>query len=101
MYLNYFEFCRLARAIMDVKLIAGEGIKRRQDYKIKISDRPCPRQEGSVECGFFVFCFIRDIVSNANELYLLQSKAFYTCNVMDSIRGEWSKFVMQLTKYDM
>ena len=86
---------------MDWKLIAGEGIKKRRYYKTKILDRSCPRQEGSVECGFFVLCFMRDIVSNANGLDLHQSKAFYTCDDMDSIRGEWSKFVMQFIKYDM
>ena len=50
---------------------------------------------------FFVLGFMRDIVSNANRLVLLESKAFYTCDDIDSIKGEWARFVMQFNKYDM
>ena len=99
MHLNYFEFCKLARALMDWKLIAGEGIKRRRDYKTKISDRPCPHQEGSVECGYFVLGFMRDIVLNGIDV--LERKEFYTWDDMDLIRGEWTKFVIQFINYDM
>ncbi|GMN67047.1 hypothetical protein TIFTF001_036112 [Ficus carica] len=41
-------------ALMDWKLLTREGIRKRRDYKTKISDRPCPLQEGSIECGYFV-----------------------------------------------
>ncbi|GMN64254.1 hypothetical protein TIFTF001_033331 [Ficus carica] len=41
-------------ALSDWKIMAGEGIRRRQDYKTKISNHPCPLQEGSVECGYFI-----------------------------------------------
>ncbi|GMN21147.1 hypothetical protein TIFTF001_048838, partial [Ficus carica] len=41
-------------ALTDWKIMAGEGIKRRRDCKMKISNCPCPLQEGSVECGYFV-----------------------------------------------
>ncbi|GMN47637.1 hypothetical protein TIFTF001_016810 [Ficus carica] len=33
-------------ALSDWKIMAGEWIRRRQDYKTKISNRPCPLQEG-------------------------------------------------------
>ncbi|GMN62957.1 hypothetical protein TIFTF001_032032 [Ficus carica] len=36
-------------ALSDWKIMAGEGIRRRRDCKTKISNRPCPLQEGSVE----------------------------------------------------
>ena len=86
---------------MDWKFIGGKGIKKRWDYKTKISHRPCLRQESSVECCFFILGFMRDIVSNANGLDLLQNKIFYIGDDMDLIRGEWSKFGMQFIKYDM
>ena len=99
MHLNYFEFYKLVRVLMDWKLIARKWIKKRRDYKTKISDHPYPHQEGSVECGFFVLGFMREMV--LNELDVLESKEFYTCDDMDLIRGKWTKFVMQFIKYDM
>ncbi|GMN66146.1 hypothetical protein TIFTF001_035206 [Ficus carica] len=39
-------------ALSDWKIMDGEGIRRRRDCKTKISNLPCPLQEGSVECGF-------------------------------------------------
>ncbi|GMN70139.1 hypothetical protein TIFTF001_039184 [Ficus carica] len=41
-------------ALTDWKIMTGEGIRRRRDCKTKISNRPCPLQEGSVECGYFI-----------------------------------------------
>ncbi|GMN72002.1 hypothetical protein TIFTF001_052756, partial [Ficus carica] len=51
-------------ALTDWKITTGEGIRRRRDCKTKISNRPCPLQEGSVECGYFILGFMRDIVLN-------------------------------------
>ena len=53
--------------------MTGEGIRRRRrDCKTKISNRPCPLQEGSVECGYFILDFMRDIVLNGIDV--LESK---------------------------
>ncbi|GMN58471.1 hypothetical protein TIFTF001_027570 [Ficus carica] len=41
-------------ALTDWKILTGEGIRRRRNCKTKISNRPCPLQEGSVECGYFI-----------------------------------------------
>ncbi|GMN48370.1 hypothetical protein TIFTF001_017540 [Ficus carica] len=41
-------------ALTDWKIMTGEGIRRRRDCKTKISNRPCPLQEGSVEYGYFI-----------------------------------------------
>ncbi|GMN51334.1 hypothetical protein TIFTF001_020478 [Ficus carica] len=41
-------------ALTDLKITTGEGIRRRRDCKTKISNRPCPLQEGSIECGYFI-----------------------------------------------
>ncbi|GMN32505.1 hypothetical protein TIFTF001_041745 [Ficus carica] len=49
---DFTELMNMARS--DWKIMAGEGIRRRQDYKTKISNRPCPVQEGSVQCGYFI-----------------------------------------------
>ena len=84
---------------MDWKLRAGEEIKRRRDYKTKISDHLYPHQEGSVECGYFVLGFMRDIVLNGIDI--LESKEFFTCQDLDLIRGEWCDHVMQFINYDM
>ncbi|GMN22404.1 hypothetical protein TIFTF001_040247 [Ficus carica] len=51
-------------ALTDWKITTGEGIRRRRDCKTKFSNRPCPLQEGSVECGYFILGFMRDIVLN-------------------------------------
>ncbi|GMN64665.1 hypothetical protein TIFTF001_033726 [Ficus carica] len=73
-------------ALTDWKITTGEGIRRRRDCKTKISNRPCPLQEGSVECGYFILGFMRDIVLNGIDA--LESKQFYTSEDLDLIRGE-------------
>ncbi|GMN47898.1 hypothetical protein TIFTF001_017072 [Ficus carica] len=75
-------------ALTDWKITTGEGIRRRRDCKTKISNRTCPLQEGSVECGYFILGFMRDIVLNGIDA--LESKQFYTSEDLDLIRGEWS-----------
>ncbi|GMN73194.1 hypothetical protein TIFTF001_054836 [Ficus carica] len=75
-------------ALTDWKITTGEGIRRRRDCKTKILNRPCPLQEGSVECGYFILDFMRDIVLNGIDA--LESKQFYTSEDLDLIRGEWS-----------
>ena len=79
--------------------MTGEGIRRRRDGKTKISNRPCPLQEGSVECGYFILGFMRDIVLNGIDV--LESKQFFTSEDLDLIRGEWASHVMQFINYDM
>ncbi|GMN28418.1 hypothetical protein TIFTF001_002033 [Ficus carica] len=86
-------------ALTDWKIMAGEGIRRRQDCKTKISNCPCPLQEGSVECGYFVLGFMRDIVLNGIDV--LKSKEFFTSQDLDLIKGEWVSHVMQFINYDM
>ncbi|GMN46191.1 hypothetical protein TIFTF001_015383 [Ficus carica] len=49
--------------LSDWKIMTEEGIRRRRDCKIKISNRPCPLQEGSVECGYFILAKLIDVVS--------------------------------------
>ena len=53
---------------------------------MKISDRHCPHQEESVECGYFVLGFMRDMVLNV--LDVLERKELFTSDDMDLIRGE-------------
>ena len=48
--------------------MTGEGIRRSRDYQTKILSRRCPMQEGSVECGYFVLVFLRDIVLNGIDV---------------------------------
>ena len=80
--------------------MTGEGIRRRRrDCKTKISNRPCPLQEGSVECGYFILCFMRDIVLNGIDA--LESKQFYSSENLDLIRGECSRHVMEFINYDV
>ncbi|GMN30285.1 hypothetical protein TIFTF001_044443 [Ficus carica] len=78
----------MTMALADWKITTGEGIRRRRDCKTKFSNRPCPLQEGSVECGYFILGFMRDIVLNGIDA--LESKQFYTSEDLDLIRGEWS-----------
>ncbi|GMN60108.1 hypothetical protein TIFTF001_029200 [Ficus carica] len=86
-------------ALADWKITTGEGIRRRRDCKTKFSNRPCPLQEGSVECGYFILGFMRDIVLNGIDA--LESKQFYTSEDLDLIRGEWSAHVMEFVNYDV
>ncbi|GMN27161.1 hypothetical protein TIFTF001_044084 [Ficus carica] len=49
------DFTELMNMVLtDWKIRTGEGIRRRRDCKTKFSNRPCPLQEGSVECGYFI-----------------------------------------------
>ena len=67
--------------------MTGEGIRRRRrDCKTKISNRHCPLQEGSVECGYFILGFMRDIVLNGIDV--LENKEFFTSEDLNLIRGE-------------
>ena len=84
---------------MDWKLTVGEGVRKRRDSKTKISNRPCPIQEGSVECGYFILGFMREIVLNG--IPILESKEFFTSDDLDLIRGEWCGHVMQFVDYDI
>ncbi|GMN74361.1 hypothetical protein TIFTF001_052360 [Ficus carica] len=86
-------------ALADWKITTGEGIRKRRDCKTKFSNRPCPLQEGSVECGYFILGFMRDIVLNGIDA--LESKQFYTSEDLDLIRGEWSENVMEFINYDV
>ncbi|GMN67300.1 hypothetical protein TIFTF001_036352 [Ficus carica] len=86
-------------ALTDWKITTGEGIRRRRDCKTKISNRPCPLQEGSVECGYFILGFMRDIVLNGIDA--LESKQFYTSEDLDLIKREWSGHVMEFINYDV
>ena len=79
--------------------MVGEGIRKRQDCKMKISNRPCPLQEGSVECGYFILGFMRNIMFNGIDV--LESKEFFTCRDLDLTKGEWCGHVMQFINYDM
>ena len=79
--------------------MTGEGIRRRRDCKTKISNRPCPLQEGSVECGYFILGFMRDII--LNRIDVLKNKEFFTSHDLDLIRGEYASHVMQFINYDM
>ena len=99
MHLNYFEIYQFARALTDWKITVGEGIRRRRDCKTKISNRPYPLQEGSVECGYFILGFMREIVLNGIDV--LESKKIFTFEDLDLIRGEWTSHVMQWINYDM
>ena len=99
MHRNQFELYQFARALSDWKITVGEGIKQRRDCKTKISNRPCPLQEGSVECGYFILGFMREIVSNG--INALERKEFFTSNDLDLIRDEWCGHVMEFVNYDM
>ncbi|GMN70630.1 hypothetical protein TIFTF001_039670 [Ficus carica] len=94
------DFTKLMNmALTNWKIMTGEGIRRRRDCKTKISNRPCPLQEGSVKCGYFVLGFMRDIVLNGIDV--LESREFFTSQELDLIREEWASHVMQFINYDM
>ena len=99
MHRNQFELYQFTRALSDWKITVGEGIKKRRDCKTKISNRPCPLQEGSVECGYFILGFMREIVLNG--INTLESKEFFTSDDLDLIRDEWCGRVMEFVNYDM
>ena len=53
--------------------------------------KSCLKQGGSVECGYFTLCFMRDIIDKG--LLYLQTKQKYSQNDIDDLRVSWGDFI--------
>nr|KAJ0184561.1 hypothetical protein LSAT_V11C900493200 [Lactuca sativa] len=61
------------------------------------SNKRCPVQPGSTECGYYMLRFMKEIVEEGIEVLVKDNiedgKAEYTTADIDEIREEWSTFV--------
>ncbi|KAI3809261.1 hypothetical protein L1987_25232 [Smallanthus sonchifolius] len=59
--------------------------------------RQCPCQPGSIECGYYMLKFMREIVDEGVEILANNNvgrrKDEYTDDDIDGVREEWSNFV--------
>ncbi|KAL6329814.1 hypothetical protein AAG906_037526 [Vitis piasezkii] len=53
----------------------------------------CPRQPGSVECGYYVMRYMKEIIANPNQL---TSKKTYSEMEIDEVRSDWVMLMTQL-----
>ncbi|XP_022157207.1 uncharacterized protein LOC111023974 isoform X1 [Momordica charantia] len=55
----------------------------------------CPRQLGSIECGYYLQKYIREIVCNPNTpiTELFNTKNAYKQEEIDEVQIEWTSFV--------
>ncbi|XP_022157245.1 uncharacterized protein LOC111024004 [Momordica charantia] len=55
----------------------------------------CPRQLGSIECGYYLQMYIREIVRNPHApiTELFNTKSAYQQEEIDEVRIEWTSFV--------
>ncbi|KAI8529971.1 hypothetical protein RHMOL_Rhmol11G0017500 [Rhododendron molle] len=57
----------------------------------------CPKQPSTIECGFFVMRFMKDLVANPSMLCRrdFNGKKTYTQAEIDEVRIEWMNFVIE------
>ena len=87
------SFGESTRALNDWKLTAGRGVTFNKPYgqtKFSIS-QSAPRQKGSVECGYYIMRYMRDIIFNGWKDFAKIEK--YTHSHLDEVRSEWGSFV--------
>ncbi|KAB2614989.1 ubiquitin-like-specific protease ESD4 [Pyrus ussuriensis x Pyrus communis] len=72
---------------------AQKGIKGRKNINWKVVK--CPLQEGTVECGYYVMKYMKEIVDdpNCSIITKFKEKATYTQQEIDALRIEWAEYV--------
>lgn len=91
---------------MDIKIlircamIIYEGDKGNKMKNLVWQVVQCPKQPTSVECGFYVMMFMRDLMKDKSILSKnnFNGRKTYTEAEIDEVRVEWINFVM--TKYE-
>ncbi|CAN6573108.1 unnamed protein product [Malus baccata var. baccata] len=95
--MQLFMFCRFhwLLAIIDPyeelsteMFKAQKGIKGRKNINWKVVK--CPLQEGTVECGYYVMKYMKEIIddSNCSIITKFKEKAIYTQQEIDALRIE-------------
>ncbi|KAL6339284.1 hypothetical protein AAG906_027999 [Vitis piasezkii] len=84
----------------DLKDIVNMAMRINPPEKQKTSKREptwvkvvCPRQPGSVECGYYVMRYMKEIIANPNQL---TSKKSYSEMEINEVRSDWVMLVTQL-----
>ncbi|KAM1734715.1 hypothetical protein ACFX11_020150 [Malus domestica] len=72
---------------------AQKGIKGRKNINWKVVK--CPLQEGTVECGYYVMKYMKEIINdpNCSIITKFKEKATYTQHEIDALRIEWAEYV--------
>ncbi|KAB2625552.1 ubiquitin-like-specific protease ESD4 [Pyrus ussuriensis x Pyrus communis] len=79
---------------------AQKGIKGRKNINWKVVQ--CPLQEGTVECGYYVMKYMKEIVDdpNCSIITKFKEKATYTQQEIDALRIEWAEYVDDIIPID-
>ncbi|RVW32351.1 hypothetical protein CK203_087512 [Vitis vinifera] len=88
----------------DLKDIVNMAMRINPPEKQKTSKREptwvkvvCPRQPGSVECGYYVMRYMKEIITNPNQLTSkFWEKKSYSEMEINEVRSDWVMLVTQL-----
>ncbi|RVW69548.1 hypothetical protein CK203_059354 [Vitis vinifera] len=88
----------------DLKDIVNMAMRINPPEKQKTSKREptwvkvvCPRQPGSVECGYYVMRYMKEIIANPNQLTSkFCGKKSYSEMEINEVRSDWVMLVTQL-----
>ncbi|KAL6326020.1 hypothetical protein AAG906_038512 [Vitis piasezkii] len=64
----------------------------------------CPRQPGSVECGYYVMRYMKEIIANPNQLtskvyvipFQFHGRKTYSEMEINEVRSDWAMLMTQL-----
>ncbi|RXI07979.1 hypothetical protein DVH24_014545 [Malus domestica] len=94
--LNWIQIDPRMKDIVELALKmfkAQKGIKGRKNINWKVVK--CPLQEGTVECGYYVMKYMKEIINdpNCSIITKFKEKATYTQHEIDALRIEWAEYV--------
>ncbi|KAL6334783.1 hypothetical protein AAG906_021547 [Vitis piasezkii] len=80
--------------------VFGESFKTflmKQDMDMIISSKECPRQPGSVECGYYVIRYMKEIIANPNQLTTkFDGRKSFNEMEINEVRSDWIMLMTQL-----
>ncbi|CAN6700691.1 unnamed protein product [Malus baccata var. baccata] len=81
-------FCRFHWLLAIIDPYEELGIKGRKNINWKVVK--CPLQEGTVECGYYVMKYMKEIIddSNCSIITKFKEKAIYTQQEINALRIE-------------
>ncbi|XP_076916954.1 uncharacterized protein LOC143576826 [Bidens hawaiensis] len=88
------------RQIIDAAMIMY-AVKTGANMLIKVNwvNNKCPTQPGSIECGYYILNFMKEIVRDGLDILVNNNvgggKEVYTDADLDAVREEWASYAVQ------
>ncbi|XP_076958493.1 uncharacterized protein LOC143634235 [Bidens hawaiensis] len=88
------------RQIIDAAMILY-AVKTGANMRIKVNwiNNKCPTQPGSIECGYYILNFMKEIVRDGLDILVNNNvggdKEVYTDVDLDAVREEWASYAVQ------